>query len=72
MVANLERDRGRFRIFMFEGFRPTKKGIEIIHDYCLGVITFAETAATTKHANELKIKPIKIKDAPKQMKKMAL
>ena len=25
---------------MFEGFRPTKKGIEIIRDYCLGKMTF--------------------------------
>ena len=24
---------------MFEGFVPTQKGIEIIRDYCLGVIT---------------------------------
>jgi putative transcriptional regulator len=24
---------------MFESFQPTKKGIEIIRDYCLGKIT---------------------------------
>ena len=27
---------------MFEGFKPTKKGIEIIRDYCIGKITFAQ------------------------------
>ena len=29
---------------MFEGFVPTKKGIEIIRDYCLGMITIAQLA----------------------------
>jgi len=33
---------------MFEGFIPTKKGIEIIRDYCLGKITFAELATVAK------------------------
>jgi putative transcriptional regulator len=27
---------------MFEGFTPTRKGIEIIRDYCLGKISFAQ------------------------------
>jgi putative transcriptional regulator len=27
---------------MFEGYQPTKRGIEIIRDYSLGRITFAE------------------------------
>ncbi len=27
---------------MFEGYQPTKKGIEIIRDYTIGKITFAE------------------------------
>jgi len=27
---------------MFEGFEPTRKGIEIIRDYCLGVITLEQ------------------------------
>ena len=33
---------------MFEGFRPTKKGIEIIRDYCFGKITFAQLAIVAK------------------------
>ena len=27
---------------MFEGYQPTKKGIEIIRDYTIGAITFDE------------------------------
>jgi putative transcriptional regulator len=27
---------------MFEGFQPTSRGIEIIRDYCLGKMTFAQ------------------------------
>jgi putative transcriptional regulator len=33
---------------MFEGFQPTKKGIEIIRDYCLGKMTFAQLATAAK------------------------
>jgi putative transcriptional regulator len=33
---------------MFEGFQPTRKGIEIIRDYCLGKLTFAELAAIAR------------------------
>jgi putative transcriptional regulator len=33
---------------MFEGFQPTKKGIEIIRDYCLGKMSFAQLAVATK------------------------
>ncbi|MDR1764846.1 MAG: antitoxin VbhA family protein [Lachnospiraceae bacterium] len=33
---------------MFEGFQPTKKGIEIIRDYCLGKLSFAQLAAAAK------------------------
>jgi len=35
---------------MFEGFEPTKRGIEIIRDYCLGIITLEQllTAASEK------------------------
>jgi putative transcriptional regulator len=33
---------------MFEGFQPTKKGIEIIRDYCLGKMSFAQLAAAAK------------------------
>ena len=29
---------------MFEGFQPTRRGIEIIRDYCLGKLTFARLA----------------------------
>ena len=29
---------------MFEGFRPTRKGIEIIRDYCLGKLTIEQLA----------------------------
>ena len=34
---------------MFEGFRPTPKGIEIIRDYCLGKMTFAQLAAAARN-----------------------
>jgi putative transcriptional regulator len=27
---------------MFEGYQPTRRGIEIIRDYCQGKLTFAE------------------------------
>ncbi|MDR1827890.1 MAG: antitoxin VbhA family protein [Methylobacteriaceae bacterium] len=33
---------------MFEGFQPTRRGIEIIRDYCLGKISFAQLAAAAK------------------------
>ena len=33
---------------MFEGFQPTRKGIEIIRDYCLGKISFAQLANAAK------------------------
>jgi putative transcriptional regulator len=33
---------------MFEGFQPTRKGIEIIRDYCLGKITFAQVVQAAK------------------------
>ena len=33
---------------MFEGFQPTKKSIEIIRDYCLGKMTFAQLAAIAR------------------------
>ena len=33
---------------MFEGFQPTRKGIEIIRDYCLGKLTFAQLSAFAK------------------------
>lgn len=34
---------------MFEGFIPTNKSIEIIRDYCLGIITFAQLAAVARN-----------------------
>lgn len=33
---------------MFEGFHPTRKGFEIIRDYCLGKLTFAQLATIAK------------------------
>jgi putative transcriptional regulator len=33
---------------MFEGFQPTKKGIEIIRDYCLSKMSFAQLAAAAR------------------------
>ena len=33
---------------MFEGFEPTRKGIEIIRDYCLGVISLEQVMAIAK------------------------
>jgi putative transcriptional regulator len=33
---------------MFEGYLPTRKGIEIIRDYCLGKLTFSQLAIAAK------------------------
>ena len=33
---------------MFEGFEPTRKGVEIIRDYCLGVITLEQLMVAWK------------------------
>ena len=33
---------------MFEGFQPTRRGVEIIRDYCLGKLSFAELAAIAR------------------------
>ena len=33
---------------MFEGYQPTTKGIEIIRDYCLGKISFAQLVEAAK------------------------
>lgn len=33
---------------MFEGFKPTKKGIEIIRDYITGKMTFTEFLKVSK------------------------
>ncbi|MDR1298180.1 MAG: antitoxin VbhA family protein [Deltaproteobacteria bacterium] len=33
---------------MFEGFTPTRKGIEIIRDYCLGKISIAQLATAAR------------------------
>jgi len=33
---------------MFEGFQPTRKGVEIIRDYCLDKLTFAELATLAR------------------------
>ena len=39
---------------MFEGFQPTRKGVEIIRDYCLDIITLEQlmTAAKEKSYEE--------------------
>ena len=39
---------------MFEGFQPTRRAIEIIRDYCLGKINFAQllTVAREKSYKE--------------------
>jgi putative transcriptional regulator len=33
---------------MFEGYQPTKKGVEIIRDYFLGKMTFAQVVIAAK------------------------
>jgi len=33
---------------MFEGFQPTRKGVEIIRDYCLDKLTFEELATIAR------------------------
>jgi len=33
---------------MFEGYQPTRKGIEIIRDYCLGRISFVQLINAAK------------------------
>ena len=33
---------------MFEGFRPTRRGIEIIRDYCLGKLTIEQLTILAK------------------------
>jgi len=33
---------------MFEGYEPTTKGIEIIRDYCLGIITLEQLLTAAK------------------------
>ena len=33
---------------MFEGFKPTKKGIEIIRDYCLGLISLEQLMSVAR------------------------
>ena len=39
---------------MFEGFTPTRRGIEIIRDYCLGILSFEQLmiAAREKYYEE--------------------
>jgi putative transcriptional regulator len=38
---------------MFEGFNPTSRSIEIIRDYCLGKISFAQLAVIAKQQYEV-------------------
>ena len=39
---------------MFEGYKPTQKGIEIIRDYCLGKISFTQLIAAAKEKSDAK------------------
>ena len=47
-IKTLESTAAAIGTNMFEGFEPTKKGIEIIRDYCLGRITFMQLTAAAK------------------------
>ena len=39
---------------MFEGYKPTQKGVEIIRDYCLGKISFPQLVAAAKEKSYAK------------------
>ena len=39
-LETLESAAGAIGSNMFEGFTPTRRGIEIIRDYCLGILSF--------------------------------
>jgi putative transcriptional regulator len=39
---------------MFEGYQPTQRGVEIIRDYCLGEISFAQLIAAAKEKSYAK------------------
>jgi len=47
-LAMLESTAAAIGSNMFEGFQPTRKGIEIIRDYCLGVITLEQLMASAR------------------------
>ena len=47
-IAMLESTAAAIGSNMFEGFQPTRKGIEIIRDYCLGVITLEQLMASAR------------------------
>jgi putative transcriptional regulator len=47
-LETLERTAEAIGSNMFEGFQPTRKGIEIIRDYCLGKMTFAQLITAAK------------------------
>ena len=47
-IKTLENTAAAIGTNMFEGFEPTRKGIEIIRDYCLGRITFMQLSAAAK------------------------
>ena len=48
-LATLESTAEAIGSNMFEGFIPTRKGLEIIRDYCLGKVTFAQLAAYARN-----------------------
>ena len=47
-LATLETTAQAIGSNMFEGYKPTRRGIEIIRDYCLGKITLAQVVDTAK------------------------
>ena len=42
---------------MFEGYQPTRRGIEIIRDYCLGRISFMQLINVAKDKSYMSEKP---------------
>ena len=47
-LATLETTAQAIGSNMFEGYKPTRCGIEVIRDYCLGKITLAQVVDTAK------------------------
>ena len=47
-LATLETTAQAIGSNMFEGYKPTHRGIEIIRDYCLGKITLAQVVDSAK------------------------
>ncbi|MCL2153736.1 MAG: antitoxin VbhA family protein [Oscillospiraceae bacterium] len=47
-LATLETTAQAIGSNMFEGYKPTRRSIEIIRDYCLGKITLEQVVDTAK------------------------